>query len=66
MSDPGMKDDWLRHPFTAKMQKQIKAMEAQAHAALKNACANTSDPKVARAYATYESLGVMGTAMEQG
>lgn len=54
-AEPGLLEDWQRHPFTAMTLKTLKAEEENYHKALLGMCAHTADPKVAAAYHQWKS-----------
>lgn len=55
MSDPGQKEDWFLHPYTKKVGKGLSDEAFVALNDLKSKCANTTDPKVAASFATWQA-----------
>lgn len=49
----GDRDDWVNSPCTDALRKDAEHHLATRHSMLESACAGTSDPEVAKAYATW-------------
>lgn len=62
----GLRDEWLAHPYTEKWQATVAKHEAKALQSLKAACAETTDPKVARAYEEYLGKATLTVWLRKG